>query len=795
MMKTKSINLFKFLQFASVVLISIISTLSVEAAGIQATTLQDPNPEDTTTFIRVPTDVASLQTAIQQVSDGGVIEMASGTYYSPTTGFSLSNLNKGFTIQAAPGASVVLHGQGTNRILSSYNTSPDQAGHILIKGITIANGYAYQDGVGVVTLYATNATFIDVTFRDNYKASSPGHTVGAAVNIADRSTIYFTNCEWNSNTSRDGGAGLGIRDSQVIIHNSNFVNNRTIAQEYSNMPGGGALNVANSSLRVTNTRFENNQAAGHGGAIWSQGTWGYPTRTSVIIANSAFINNQTVRSIPSPSPMEGGAIVAEDQLDLEIYNSRFIADSAKIGGAMSIFRAQARIYDSVFLGNRATDTLSTSGFGGAINFNYYDRPNDASLTVEDTYFQGRYGSTTTVAQFSGGIHVHGIASATRPPVTLRRVILNDLDVTVTASSRAGTGGALGIQGANFLMEDSFVMNSDALGPYGGIGGGITIYAGTLATIRRSVIAYNKADTYGGGLMAQGAQILVDDSLFFGNEVSPGTSEPDYQSYGAAAFTTPETSINAPVSGTIRNSTFVQNTGMAIFDDDRSGGPINAVVYNNNRFYETTFGDKVYKNSLTLPYNPAGLNSLVVSHTGGLPSVDKSTIANAALSSTPVLTKLSAAPPALLPNAAPGEATQNPPAYLGYVWNGASATLDGIPLGSKAGVMATTTSGTHTLSVGGSSATAQVTNAPTPLFSLSVTPGTPPVLHWSLTSGTFLDMAIDNGLTFTPAPSGSVALTSNNDVYHFFGVTKQGGYYSTVYEYSLDFHVFLPITTR
>ena len=169
-----------------------------------------------TDTIKIPGDFSNLQNAINQVSDGGIIEISSGTYNSPPSGFNLSNLNKSFTIQAAPGANVVLNGRDSNYILSSHNVSPDQAGFIVIKGIIFANGYAHQDGVGVVTLYATNATFIDVEFRKNYKSSSPGRTVGAAVNIADNSTVFFTNCKWVDNTSQDGGAGLGIRELGCI---------------------------------------------------------------------------------------------------------------------------------------------------------------------------------------------------------------------------------------------------------------------------------------------------------------------------------------------------------------------------------------------------------------------------------------------------------------------------------------------------------------------------------------------------------------------------------------------------
>lgn len=744
-----------------------------------------------TDTIKIPQDSSSLQDAIQQVLDGGIIEISSGTYYSPSGGFSLSNLQKSFTIQAAPGASVVLSGNGSNRILSSYNNSPDQAGAIVIKDITIANGYANQDGVGVVTLYTSKISFINVTFRDNYKSSSPGRTVGATVDIADDSTVFFINCEWKDNTSEDGGAGLGIRSSDVFIHNSSFLRNRTITQVYNHIPGGGAINVANSSLRVTNTRFEDNRAAGHGGAIWAQGLWDQP-ETDIVIANSTFINNQISRGVSSPSPIEGGAVSAEDHLALKVYSSRFITNQAGIGGAISIFRASAEIYQSVFQGNRATDTSATSGFGGAINFKPHDRSDHARLTVEDSFFQGRYGAVTTVAQTGGGIKTLAPSTSLLPDVTILRSIFYDLDVaTPQGSGRRPSGGALAIAGADLLMQDSLVLNSDAVGSEGGYGGGMLIYMAN-ASIDGLVAAYNTADTYGGALFIKGSNIDIAGSTFMGNVFSPGISEPEYQSYGAAIFASPETSLNEPVTGNVVNSKFINNTGLAIFDDDRSNGPINAVIYNNNQFYETTFGDKVYKDSLAAACNPSGLNTLVVSHSGGYPSIDKSTINNTAYSNIPNISTLFAAPSILLSTSAYGDAGPSP-AFLTYVWSGSSATLDGTPLSSRSGIIQTTTVGTHTLNASGVIDTVQVSNSPQPVFSLNIASGAPPSLNWTLSSGSYLDMAIDNGLSYNPAPSGSVYLTASNDIYSFYGVTEEGGYYSIVVE--TPFEVFLPITIR
>src|ERR1700680_4702355 len=55
-------------------------------------------------LLRVPQNVPTLAQALRQVANGGVIELAAGTYPAPAAGFRISNARKSFTIRAAAGA-------------------------------------------------------------------------------------------------------------------------------------------------------------------------------------------------------------------------------------------------------------------------------------------------------------------------------------------------------------------------------------------------------------------------------------------------------------------------------------------------------------------------------------------------------------------------------------------------------------------------------------------------------------------------------------------------------------------
>ena len=107
-------------------------TLQVSPAG-----LSNPPTNSlslvTESIIRVPQDVANLQTAIDQVPNGGVIEIAAGTYASPSGGFRINNKHKGFTIRAASGASVVLSGGNSRDILRFQNSYISEGGPVLFK--------------------------------------------------------------------------------------------------------------------------------------------------------------------------------------------------------------------------------------------------------------------------------------------------------------------------------------------------------------------------------------------------------------------------------------------------------------------------------------------------------------------------------------------------------------------------------------------------------------------------------------------------------------------------------------
>ncbi|HUE95323.1 MAG TPA: right-handed parallel beta-helix repeat-containing protein, partial [Longimicrobiaceae bacterium] len=754
-------------------------------------------------LVRVPADTPDLQAAISQVDDGGIIEVAGGTYPAPAGAFRINDVGKGFTIRAASGANVVLDGGGSTDILRFMNSSPTSSGPVLFQDIIFANGRGTTEGLAAgVTLYRARATFVRCQFYRN--AAVVTTTVGGGIYVAEQSTVHFLDTLWIENTSRTGGAGLGIRtDTDVFVHRGQFIRNRATPPNHVVGAGGAGINVGNARLWVTDTRFEGNQAASFGGALYGIGNWQDPVatpRAEVTIANSTFVDNvcQPDPSVPTSLPTEGGAVNVEDQTTLRIFNSRFLTNRAQIGGGVNVYRALAEIRGSVFRGNRATDTAAGSGFGGAISASSGDGPTDpnrrpAQLTVEDSLIQGRYGAVTTVAQTAGGIYASGdgfrvdgdpgvpdmgTIEENRATVVIRRVTFYDCDVTAP-SPRAGIGGAMAVPVTDLTIEDSLFVGSDSLGS-GAAGGALVVFFRSVATVLRSSFIGNTAATYGGAIFVQGSTLDLADSHFAENEVSPGVNESEANSFGAALFAAPDDARGLIVDGLVEGNTFSRNVGIAIFDDDRSGGPINDVRYDDNDFFSESFSGKVYRDSLTVAQTPSGLNALVVSRNSGVPSTDKSTGGNAALGSAPELGALLAMPQEILSRTAAGDPPGPSTSYLAAGWSGGNGELEGEALTGSFALRSTTDPGTFTLFVDSTPFSAFVTAAEVPTSSLSASPpvvssGGASDLLWSLDAGTLVQASLDQGIGLVAGTAGSqMVAPPRTRTYRLLAVTQEGG---------------------
>ena len=648
-------------------------------------------------LIHVPQE-ASLDVAIGRVTDGGVIEIAAGTYASPANGFFINNARKGFVVRAALGATVAIDGGGSRKLLRFINSNTSRGKRVTFQRIGFQNGYSADVNVaGGVTLSAAEAVFQQCQFVNNRAASAV--TGGGAVKAIFGSTATFTNCSFRGNSSPLRGGALVVRNSTVTLQGGDMVGNRT------NLPGhhpnsfGGAVMVLDGTLNVTNVRFEGNQAGWTGGAIYAIGNW--DKGSTVTVSRSTFINNQAAPDPCCVNPLatSGGAIHAEDLAAVRITGSLFQGNGADFGGAVDNYRADVEIHGSVFQANagevggalaaESSDFADPSTGNGAIN------RRSARLVVGQSLLQGGGAKTpvtggcilasgdTNRMYGSGGVAQAGTLAGNRATVQILGSVLSDCDVQVAGDGSGGMGGALVADLIDLDLEDSMVLDSDARsgGTGNGVGGGLALRQESNARIVNTTFAGDTAQRWGGAVFLSGSTIQTDRGRFYGNRVGPSNGgDPK----GAALYSIPLTNPARPrnVAGLISNSTFAESADIFIWDVDPASGPINDIRYGGNRFGVAFSGQLVYGDSLAAPggLGVTGLNTLVVSR-GSRGSTPKSFAPN-----TQVLGGHEGDLRAVPSPSSVGAGATATTSYLAYAWTGSTAAVGTLGLGKKWGLL-------------------------------------------------------------------------------------------------------------
>lgn len=658
---------------------------------------------------------AALQQALDAVADGGIVELAAGTYAAPAGGWTIyPDLNGGtrsFTVRAAAGAAVVLTGNGANRILTFTTPKP-----VTFERLTFANGFSTEEfHGGAVSLSGVQASFSQCVFQNN--VANPASTGGGAVWI-DSSTVTFQGCVWNNNTSKNYAGAFSAYLSRVYVRDSRFFGNRT------NLPGHSAFNAAGcihgnaSTIQIANTRFENNQAGYVGGAIYVIGPYGSP-EMNLVVSDCLFTGNVAVRDPggTKTDPTTGGAIFMEDNTNAHFYRCRFTNNSAQQGGAISSYRTVTEIKNCVLQNNTATGgPQNGEGLGGHIIILSDDNPDgptkggtinrpSAQLTVTDSLIRGQ-GSTGTSARQGGAIFaagdLHAAYGITVTPngspqsnhaiVNLNRVVFADL--TTVDSAGNGTGGAMTADFVTLNADSCLIVNCSA----SQYGGGFEFIHGSDVTIKNSTFANNTAGVLGGAVTMFGGTLTLDTSNLVENKLTaPG---------GGSAFMASSQPASGPypaweVTGVIQNCVISNNSGgpATIYDGYSATAPFNRLQYSSNKIYPSDtsafFIDSIGSKSVQ------DINAMILTLGDGS-KITKAPIPNIALTSPASVGAILMVPQMSSSAGAPGE-TFPLPAYIGYASSGGgTSSLDGTALRSTFGVVQTFTNTAHNLTVASSS---------------------------------------------------------------------------------------------
>ncbi len=382
-------------------------------------------------------------------------------------------------------------------------------GSLTLSNSLISGNTSARDGGGI-TLQSITAnvegTVSNSTITGN---TAQQFTGGGILNIAfgagTSATLTVQGCTINGNTAPAGGGvsnEINQGASSATIANTSLLQNKAVGNGPGGSALGGALNNVG-SMSVTNSILTGNLALGTaGGDGFSTGSYGegggINSEGPLTVTDSVFLNNQAIGA-----PLVAGALPSEL--------------SGSPGGAICEVFSSAIISNSTFIRNQAVGAFGLSGSPGSEGDGGAVAIISGVLTLSNSTFllNSAVGGAGGAAS-PGGAGVGGAIDLLDSSATISKSTFS-LNVAlggaggVGASGGAGIGGAIDVGGnvqfgspdsSSLSLSGSTIAINQALGGNGGtgmtsggagLGGGLYIAIGTLASLTGASVIGNQAD--------------------------------------------------------------------------------------------------------------------------------------------------------------------------------------------------------------------------------------------------------------------------------------------------------------
>ncbi|MHC4864377.1 MAG: S8 family serine peptidase [Planctomycetota bacterium] len=293
-------------------------------------------------ILSVPTEVSTIQEAIDVSWEGGTVCVADGTY----TGEGNRDIDfrgKMITVRSESGPeSCVIDCNGdANEPHRGFWFHKGEGPNSVLDGFTITNGYGHL-----------------------YPSSDDWISKGGGIYCCDNSSPTIANCKIENNRADWGGGMENWEDCSPTVINCTFIGN-------SADDGGGMCNDMGSSPRLVNCVFSGNSAGANGGGVWND--YGCDlTVVDCIFSGNGAGNGGGMLNYGSPT----------------ISNCTFIGNSARStgGGMLNLGSSEVTITKCRFIGN------SAGGSGGGME-------NRCSTTISNCMFSGN-----SAGLYGGGMY-------------------------------------------------------------------------------------------------------------------------------------------------------------------------------------------------------------------------------------------------------------------------------------------------------------------------------------------------------------------------------------------------------
>ena len=329
--------------------------------------------------IRVPSQLQTIQSAIDAAHDYDTIVVADGTYTGEGNR-DIDFLGKSITLRSQRGPqNCIIDCQGTEQEPHrAFVFQTDETRDCVLDGFTITNGFAPGDEPddrfgGAVLCFAAGPTIKNCVFLQNI-----AHAEAGAIGIAAASPAVL-NCSFIENAALlyEGGAIANYGANPDII-NCTFIANEA------NDLGGAVLNAVASSPTIKNCIFTQNSTKGLGGALFCYHNCNPAILNSIFLENyapngSTLATDSFNQNFPSIVPISNSIILDSPPRFHNADNSNIaITYSDCLGGCPGQGNFDA---DPQFTDPNAGNfrLLSSSPCIDAGDPNYIQKPNDTDL--------------------------------------------------------------------------------------------------------------------------------------------------------------------------------------------------------------------------------------------------------------------------------------------------------------------------------------------------------------------------------------------------------------------------------
>ena len=231
--------------------------------------------------VNVPSQLPTIQAAIDAVAEGGTVVVAPGVYRE-----NLKFQGRGVEVRSSAGPlATVIDGGGTGPVVAFYQSETRGTS---LRGFTLRNG----NPSGIVMLGASP------TITDNLIAGNSAEA-GAGILVADSSArIEHTVIRGNTATHSQGGGGVYLYHATGAEVVGNTI-------EHNSAPTGGGMFLGDAGAPlVRDNVFRGNQATGDGGAMTFDGQ-GRPMVTQNVFVDNAATYRGGALSISVPVTDQG----------------------------------------------------------------------------------------------------------------------------------------------------------------------------------------------------------------------------------------------------------------------------------------------------------------------------------------------------------------------------------------------------------------------------------------------------------------------------------------------------------